>query len=1127
MSLRQLQAWIEKVCVTIIKGDFNDSKSFHSSIKNGVLLCGLISKILRKVGNFHEKPVGIMKEIQNLDYFIKECKIFGLEVNWKVRDLHSGKDLKGVEQTLFEIAKKCETLKDFKGPQLKDVKEKELTVTPITKTDSIKIEKDAPKVGDELTELQKLEEVKRKREELMKKMNRRGETSLSKEQIERQQKLEIARKKKEEQEEKEKKARLEYLKGQMEADNITRLKKEKKMRALSIMNTKHVFQETLTKEKNLMINVEEEELSPKSTNQSLSIEVPSTNNNTTTTTSPNKSKPRSPRSFGALSSTDDESNNIENILKVLNEPMNNGSVNLTFLKNLNDLILKKDTDWNVKLVEDKGFLQITKYLLTTDKKTRSLEDDSFQEVCVKCIESMMKKSIANNYLVSEVPDVPKSLFLILSNSNEKMKKKILVLLSMIGSHSELGFWAILDAANNYRVIKKETKRFYDLVGLLKGTKDERLQASIIILVNTIVNSATDKPTKVILKNEFISLGFMEIVDKIKSSSIQSSGLKNQIQDYEKIFTLDEFDQDIEMTISNISNPNEIMNVLRFKLSNTNCFSSFRNTLQQLLILSTNDDENKVTNTWSQLEKMLDKSVGYGQLIIESEKEKKLQDQVLTQQNQISFLETKISNLKVDELKQQITDLNNKVTQMEKMGVPSKDNSPTGGPLMTEPTGGPSMIEPTGGPPMSAPTGGPPMAPTGGPTGGPPGPIPMGGPSGGPPGPPPMGGPSGGPPGPPGMGPSAGPSLPKLPNLVPSVATRNIYIDQLSKIKVGKTLWITKNVTEKTNDVKIDAKNLEKLFAATPKKDVSVGNDKEKKPEVISLIDPKKSNNVNLFLGYLRIPNEIIYKAIVEMDEEALSQQNIAALKEKAPTPEEIDTLSNYDGDVNVLANCDKFYLSIKDIPRFEGRLSCWNFKIKFDQDVASIRPDIEAVVSAANEISESSILREFLSVILAIANFLNGKSPKKNCYGFKLSSLSKLKETKSSNGKTNLLQYIALFVSSKYPNLLKIQEDLPNLEAATRVALPEVMNEYRKIQSGIKELKKEIEFSKESTLKGDKFLKVMTPFCTKAESEVTKIEKASSDLTKSLKEMAILFGEDDKMISKDPSIIFSLINNFI
>ena len=116
-----------------------------------------------------------------------------------MRDLHSGKDLKGVEQTLYELAEKCITLKDFKGPQLKDMTEKEITestTTTITKNSTISIEKDAPKVGDELTELQKLEEVKRKREELMKKMNKRSENVLTKEQIERQQKLEIARKKK-------------------------------------------------------------------------------------------------------------------------------------------------------------------------------------------------------------------------------------------------------------------------------------------------------------------------------------------------------------------------------------------------------------------------------------------------------------------------------------------------------------------------------------------------------------------------------------------------------------------------------------------------------------------------------------------------------------------------------------------------------------------------------------------------------------------------------------------------------------------------------------------------------------------------------------------------------------------
>jgi hypothetical protein len=49
------------------------------------LIKSLISKILKKAGNFNTKPAGMMKEVQNLDYFLKECKLLGMNPTWKVK----------------------------------------------------------------------------------------------------------------------------------------------------------------------------------------------------------------------------------------------------------------------------------------------------------------------------------------------------------------------------------------------------------------------------------------------------------------------------------------------------------------------------------------------------------------------------------------------------------------------------------------------------------------------------------------------------------------------------------------------------------------------------------------------------------------------------------------------------------------------------------------------------------------------------------------------------------------------------------------------------------------------------------------------------------------------------------
>jgi len=113
-----LQSWVEKVTET----PFTDPKNLHTSLKNGVQLSLLICKILgKKTDLINLTPNTTMKEMNNIEFFQKECKNLGMNVIWKVRDLHAGKDLNGVIASLIELEKKASSVQTFKGPFLKDL----------------------------------------------------------------------------------------------------------------------------------------------------------------------------------------------------------------------------------------------------------------------------------------------------------------------------------------------------------------------------------------------------------------------------------------------------------------------------------------------------------------------------------------------------------------------------------------------------------------------------------------------------------------------------------------------------------------------------------------------------------------------------------------------------------------------------------------------------------------------------------------------------------------------------------------------------------------------------------------------------------------------------------------------
>lgn len=58
-------------------------------------------------------------------------------------------------------------------------------------------------------------------------------------------------------------------------------------------------------------------------------------------------------------------------------------------------------------------------------------------------------------------------------------------------------------------------------------------------------------------------------------------------------------------------------------------------------------------------------------------------------------------------------------------------------------------------------------------------------------------------------------------------------------------------------------------------------------------------------------------------------------------------------------------------------------------------PSLSALTKASKEVLHSRNLRQLLEVVLAIGNYMN-KGQRGNAYGFKVSSLNKIGDTKSS-----------------------------------------------------------------------------------------------------------------------------------
>eukprot|EP00339_Tiarina_fusa_P000898 CAMPEP_0117015036 /NCGR_PEP_ID=MMETSP0472-20121206/12086_1 /TAXON_ID=693140 ORGANISM="Tiarina fusus, Strain LIS" /NCGR_SAMPLE_ID=MMETSP0472 /ASSEMBLY_ACC=CAM_ASM_000603 /LENGTH=981 /DNA_ID=CAMNT_0004718743 /DNA_START=178 /DNA_END=3124 /DNA_ORIENTATION=+ len=492
----------------------------------------------------------------------------------------------------------------------------------------------------------------------------------------------------------------------------------------------------------------------------------------------------------------------------------------------------------------------------------------------------------------------------------------------------------------------------------------------------------------------------------------------------------------------------------------------------------------------------------------------------------------------------------KIVEVPAAGSPSSDPAPPppGGPPGAPPLPGganiPAPPPPPGGPPGAPPLPGganipAPPPPPGGPPGAPP-------PPGGPPGPPPPpGGPPGGPPPLPGGGPGGPPPLPgaaprimgrpKKKQVKPSTKMKGLAWAKIEDRKIDNTIWDKKIDDDSVLKNDLDLKELEAIFcAAQPKSDIPEGDapgdggnsaGASKKKQVVTLLDPKRSNNVSIMLSrFGKMTFADIRKAIMDLNEEVLPIENTAALKQLTPEPEEIEQIKEYTGDVELLGKAEKFFLEMIKIKALRPRLNALHSKQGFNNKMEVARTAVLVMLDAVKEIKQTTKLPRMLELVLAIGNFLNGGTFRGGAYGFKLETLVKITEVRAADNKTNMLNYLAQYCEGKekFKDLLSIQDDFPHIEDACRESIPQAQSDLNKLKGELAQVEGAIKSAPDQP--GDRFVEIMTAFHTKANKTLTETLELHQKLETDFKELLAYFGEAP---ATDSQTLFNNINSFL
>jgi hypothetical protein len=294
---------------------------------------------------------------------------------------------------------------------------------------------------------------------------------------------------------------------------------------------------------------------------------------------------------------------------------------------------------------------------------------------------------------------------------------------------------------------------------------------------------------------------------------------------------------------------------------------------------------------------------------------------------------------------------------------------------------------------------------------------------------------------------------------------------------------------------------------------------------VSLLDPKRANNLSIILTRLRKPFDEIRRAVVDLDAEVLSHEAVGALQKCVPSPEEVELVQAADS--ASLGYAEKFVLALGTVPRLKARLDCFAFKHRFNQQLHALYADTSILTAAASQLVDCSDLSALLGMLLRLGNALNAGSFRAGAEGFKLECLTRLAELKANAEQSSLLQFAleSMHSADGSSSVASFSSELPAVRDAAKLSTSELLEEVARLEAGIKLVGGELAHYNGIRDKApdesdsaacdrhvacERFVQVMQPFYDGALPQLEELTRATSAMGEAQGKMKTFFSEESK-----------------
>ncbi|XP_072041000.1 inverted formin-2-like isoform X2 [Amphiura filiformis] len=798
----------------------------------------------------------------------------------------------------------------------------------------------------------------------------------------------------------------------------------------------------------------------------------------------------------------------------------------------------QDAEWMDKFLGLDGLDVLFEVLQRFSDRSLSFTDAYLQLEIVGCIKAVMNSKAGLDFIVDH-DDFTRKLAGALNTNNQMVKKQVFELLSALCVYNYDGYILAIDALEDYKTTRSQRYRFSLIINELNKAETTPYKTSLMGFINAILISTPDFETRIHMRNEFIGLQLLDILSSLR---FLPSTKGHQEEDDDLAIQLDCFDEqkgaDDELLMElhpdndgvDLNSHIDVFHAIFKKVSSSPQAASLLSLLHALLQLDPEDSTSDIY--WDLADRMVNQAIAFDKptdinnLLDKGFKEILMSVQPHTgvriqKQNSVDIaIQTECKDEDV------ITMVTASTTAS---AAPPPAPPPPPGPGMAAPPPPPPPPPPPGmgipPPPPPPGMGIPPPPPPPGmgippppppPGGGPPPPPPPPGMGGPPPPPPPPG--MGGPPPPPGMPPMSMFSAVGVANAVtaPPRPKTKLKTFNWAKIPANKVLApvqipgndkppnIWRQISQLSDEsLTPEYEKIEELFAQKTKKAAATEEKPKKAPKDITLLDGKRSLNLNIFLRQFKSSNEAIITNIKNGDVEKFGgAERLKSLMNLMPDKQEIEMLRAFDGDKDKLGTAEKFYLLLADLSNYQLRVEGMLLKEEFKSSVGDLKPAIECLQQACQDILGSETLLEFLTLILLTGNFMNSGGFAGNAAGFKISSLMKIPDTKSNKPRMNLMHFIVQLAEDKDKKLLNFPNEMNSLKAATRLSIDHLSGEVNQLNKSLQKIEKQL------TNAPADITEQLQDFLKDAQSEVAGLQDGLKKINELSNEVAAYFLED-------------------